>query len=209
MKKIVSLLGLSAAALVATPAAAQVAAPVGARVEAIVGYDRVSYDMEDTFGIDDSVHLSGVLLGAGLGYDFAVSNGVSLGVDLEASFSTADRAESYSGDFEGYDVDATGKISAGRDLYAGARVSFAVSPTTNVYLKAGYTNARVKASVEGTVDGEPVAVSDAGNGDGVRAGVGAQFAINASTYVGAEYRYSNYEQNVSRNQIAATFGLRF
>jgi outer membrane immunogenic protein len=209
LNNFVSLLGVSTAAFIATPAAAQVAAPTGARVEAVVGYDRVSYDLEDTFGIDDSVHMSGVLLGVGVGYDFAVSSGVSLGLDAEISGSTADRKESYVGDLEGYDVDGTGKISAGRDLYAGARVTFAVSPTTNVYLKGGYTNARVKASVEGMVDGEQVSMSDAANGDGVRAGLGAQFAIGANSYVGAEYRYSNYEHNVTRNQIAATFGLRF
>ena len=36
-------------------------------------------------------------------------------------------------------------MKAGRDLYAGGRVNFAVSPTANLYVKGGYTNARFKA----------------------------------------------------------------
>ena len=209
MKKIVSLAGLSIAAIAATPAAAQTAAPVGGRVEALIGYDRVGYDLEDTFGIDDSVHMSGVLYGIGIGYDFPVSNGVSLGVDLEATASTADRKESFVGDVGGFDVDATGKISAGRDLYAGVRAIFAASPKVNIYVKAGYTNARLKGSVDGTIDGESIDSSDAANGDGIRAGLGAQYAISQKSFVGLEYRYSNYESDFDRNQIAATFGFRF
>lgn len=209
MKNIVSLLGLSAAALIATPAAAQNAAPTGGRVEALVGYDRVGYNLEDTFGVDDSVHMSGILYGIGVGYDFAVSNAFSLGVDLEATDSTADRKESFVGDIDGFDVDASAKIAAGRDLYAGVRATFAASPNLNVYLKAGYTNARLKGSIEGTIDGEPVNESDATNGDGIRAGIGAQFAISQKSFIGLEYRYSNYEHNFDRNQLAATVGFRF
>jgi outer membrane immunogenic protein len=54
--------------------------------------------------------------GVGAGCDFAVSNSISLGVDAEVSDSTADK--------DG--------VSAGHDLYAGARVTFAVSPRTPV-----------------------------------------------------------------------------
>lgn len=209
MKKFVSLLSLSVAALAATPAAAQTAAPTGGRVEVLLGYDRVSYNLEDTFGVDDSLHMSGVLYGIGIGYDFAVSNSVSLGVDLEVADSTADRKEEFVGEIEGFDVDGAAKISTGRDLYAGVRATFAASPKANLYVKAGYTNARLKGSIEGTIDGEPVDESDGANGDGFRVGLGGQYAISANSFVGVEYRYSNYEHNFSRNQVAATLGIRF
>ena len=48
-----------------------------------------------------------------------------------------------------------------------------------------------------------------GEADGGRVGLGAQFLIGKSAYVGAEYRYSNYEAGLSRNQVALTVGTRF
>ena len=178
MKKIVSLAGLSIAAIAATPAAAQDAtvqttAPTGGRVEALVGYDIVSFAGEDE---------GGVLFGVGAGYDFAVGNGVALGVDVEASDSTTD-------------VDI---VSTGRDLYAGVRATFAVSNTANLYVKGGYSNARIKAEGLGSA-----------NGDGFRLGAGAQLSIGGKAYVGGEYRYSNYESDFSRHQLAAVIGTRF
>lgn len=188
MKKIVALAGLSIAAIAATPAAAQNAAPTGGRVEALIGYDAVRIDLED-FGVDESAKDSGVLFGIGAGYDFAVGS-MSLGVDVEATDSTTKEGD-----------DDTGSLSAGRDLYAGVRASFPVSPTANIYVKGGYTNARLKAEFEGD--------SESANADGFRLGAGAQFIISGKAYVGGEYRYSNYEADLSRHQFALTIGTRF
>ena len=165
----------AAALAFATPALAQDGntAPTGARVEALVGWDRPGID-----GFKDN----GVLFGVGAGYDFAVGNAVSLGVDVEATDSTASK--------DG--------VSTGRDLYAGGRANFAVSPNANVYLKAGYTNARIKVEDFGGA-----------NGDGFRVGAGAQFGIGGKAYVGGEYRYSNYEADFERHQLALTVGTRF
>jgi outer membrane immunogenic protein len=58
-------------------------------------------------------------------------------------------------------------------------VTFAVSPRANLYVKGGYTNARLK-----------IEEYCADNGDGFRRGRG-QYLISEKTYVGAEYRYSN------------------
>jgi outer membrane immunogenic protein len=33
--------------------------------------------------------------------------------------------------------------------------------------------------------------------------------IGSSAYIGAEYRYSNYEADISRHQVAGTLGFRF
>jgi len=182
VKKILLVTAASAAFLAATPALAQdaPAAPTGPRVEALVGYDRVKAAGE---------HDGGLLFGVGAGYDFAVGNGVSLGADIEATDSTQK---------EGSDG---AEVKSGRDLYAGGRVSFAVSPQANLYLKAGYTNARFKAS-----DGED---TFGANFDGFRVGAGGQYNIGGKAYVGGEYRYSNYEAGLSRHQVALTVGTRF
>lgn len=184
MKKILfATAAASAAFLSATPALAQDAAEAvsGPRVEAIVGYDRVK-----ALGEKDG----GALFGIGAGYDFAVGPAVSLGADVEATESTQKEG----------DPDIA-QVKAGRDLYAGGRITYAVSPVANLYLKGGYTNARFKAT-----DGVDT-VSE--NFDGFRIGAGGQYTFTGKAYVGAEYRYSNYEAGLSRNQVALTLGTRF
>jgi len=157
----------------AAPATPLAAAPSGFRVELLAGYDH---------GGVDGFHMNGLMYGIGAGYDLAVSNSVSVGADAELSDSTGSK--------DG--------VKAGRDLYAGARVSFAVAPSANLYVKGGYTNARL------TIED---CCSD--NGDGFRVGVGGQYTIAGKTYVGAEYRYSNYEGDFERHQVALTLGARF
>lgn len=185
MKKILLATAATAVVLGATPALAQEAsaapaAVAGPRVEALVGYDRVKALGE---------HDGGVLFGIGAGYDFAVGSGVSLGADVEATDSTQKEGA------------AGASVNAGRDLYAGGRVSFAVSPKANLYVKGGYTNARFKAD-----DGVDTFSQ---NFDGYRLGAGGQLTVAGKAYVGAEYRYSNYEQGLSRHQVALTVGTRF
>jgi len=164
----------AAATAFASPALAQEAkGPVGLHVDAVVGFDHA--------GID-GFHENGVLFGLGAGYDVPVSKTFSLGIDVEGTDSTAKK----------------NGLSADRDLYAGGRASFAVSPRANVYLKGGYTNARIKESGFGGV-----------NLDGFRVGAGGQMLITGKAYVGAEYRYSNYELGVDRHQVALILGTRF
>ena len=180
MKKILYATAATAAFLAATPALAQTA-PVGPRVEAVVGYDKVKIGGESD---------GGALFGIGAGYDFAVAPTVSLGVDVEASESTQKEGD-----------EDIAQVKAGRDLYAGLRASLAVSPTANLYVKGGYTNARFKAT-----DGED---TFAENVDGYRLGAGGQVTVTGKAYVGGEYRYSNYEAGLKRHQLALTVGTRF
>ena len=180
MKQILFTAAASAAFLTATPAFAQ-AAPVGPRIEAVVGYDKVK-----ALGESDG----GALFGVGAGYDFAVAPSVSIGVDAEATGSTQKVGD-----------EDIASVEAGRDLYAGARMSVAVSPGANLYVKGGYTNARFKAS-----DGVD---SFSENFDGYRLGAGGQLAVSGKAYVGGEYRYSNYEDGLKRHQLALTVGTRF
>ncbi len=194
MKKLVTTVVASAAFVaLATPAAAAVHS--GGRIEAVVGWDHGSIDFA-AFGLNETFNGDGVVFGLGAGYDFAVSPGLALGVDIEATEST--------GSIEITDGTDSAEISAGRDLYAGARVTFPVSPAANFYLKAGYTNARITAEV--TSGG--VTTRDSANADGIRGGFGAQFSIGTRAYIGGEYRYSNYEADFSRHQAVLTLGFR-
>lgn len=191
MKKILALAACTAIAAVAAPAAAQTA-PTGIRVEGLVGYDALRVDLED-FGVDDELKDNDLFYGLGAGYDFAVSPGVSAGVDVE--WSDSNNKE----DFD--DGEENAEIRTGRDLYAGGRVTLPVSASTNVYAKAGYTNLNIKGEVDG--------VDDSFDLDGYRLGAGAQFGIGSNAYVGGEYRFSDYEEDVTRHQVAATLGMRF
>jgi outer membrane immunogenic protein len=173
---------VAAIALAATPAFAQDARPTfqGGHVEAIAGIDSVH-------GGGDS--RSGVLYGIGAGYDFRIHNAV-VGIEAEAADSTTD------------DCAGTTCLEAGRDLYIGGRVGAVVGPNVLVYAKAGYTNARVVLTSGTTSAGT--------NLDGIRAGAGVEWAIpHSPVSLRAEYRYSNYQDGVSRHQGVAGLAFRF
>jgi outer membrane immunogenic protein len=185
MKKIV-LLCASAAAVAAFATPASAAVKSGGRIEAITGYDRVSIDA----GGGANVDASGVTFGIGAGYDFAAGEKVLIGLDVEATEATTD-----------LDPTPTDRVSAKRDLYAGGRLTTALSDKVNLYFKAGYTNARLKGTTGG--------VSQSTNLDGVRGGIGLQFALGEKAYVSGEYRYSNYQSDVTRHQGVLALGVRF
>jgi outer membrane immunogenic protein len=190
------LLAASAAAftMLATPASA---APVsGARIEALVGYDSLSASLEDD-GIDADLDQNGIVFGIGAGYDFPVGATTSVGIDLEATVSTANAEFS-----EGTD---SADLDAGRDLYAGVRLTTAVSDSVNLFFGAGYTNQRISATVTNGFDIE----SDSANAEGVRGRAGLQFSLGTSAYATVEYRYSNYEADLSRHQAVGGIGFRF
>ena len=193
MKKLIACTTVAAVAALAAPAAAQtVPAPTGPRVEAIVGYDALRVDLED-FGVDEKLKDNDLFYGVGAGYDFAVTPGISAGVDVELSGSNN------KADFD--DGEENAEMRTGRDAYVGGRLTVPVSQAANVYVKAGYTNLKVKGEIEG--------VEDSFNLDGARIGAGAQFGIGGGAYLGGEYRFSNYEQDLTRHQVAATLGMRF
>ncbi|NNM78760.1 porin family protein [Sphingomonas sp. ID1715] len=168
------------------------AAPTGARVEGIVGWDKNKLSVAG-FDLDKD----GVVFGLGLGYDFGLGEAVSAGVDLEVSDSSAK--------LKVFDATGTASVSTGRDLYAGGRLTFAVSPKANLYVKAGYTNARITARVQTAT----LTDTSSGNADGIRGGAGVQFLLTDKLYLGGEYRYSNYEADYSRHQVVGTVGFRF
>lgn len=190
---IVSLLA-SAAAVAAAAGPASAANISGARVEAILGWDKPDFDFDAP---GDDPDADGIVYGLGAGYDFALGETVAIGIDLEASDSSAELNFASAGDSVRYE--------AGRDLYAGLRFTAAASDRLNLYGKGGYTNARVKASLVTPTFAQVLDYE----ADGFRVGLGAQYAVGGKAYVGAEYRYSNYETALSRHQAVATLGMRF
>lgn len=189
MRKL-TLLAAAAAATITAPAFAGVSGP---RVEAVLGWDHVKTDL----GAPGKLSRDGFVYGIGAGYDFGLSDKLSIGVDAEITDSTTD--------FSATAGTTSARLAAGRDLYAGARITGAVTDKLNLYAKVGYTNARFK----GTTKVGNVTTSASGNADGVRGGVGLQYALGGNAYVGAEYRYSNYEADLTRHQVVGTIGFRF
>jgi outer membrane immunogenic protein len=198
---------LLAAALgsVAAPALAQADAPfTGPHVEALLGYDVV--------GTPDD-NKDGLLYGASAGYDFQIG-GIVAGFEGEFTDSTTRAREN------GINVAAdSASIRAARDLYVGGRIGFAVAPSTMIYAKGGYTNARFKSEYN---NGAGVITSTANDLDGYRIGAGIEQKLNLfgpSGFVKAEYRYSNYRNlnagatnvniDLDRHQLLAGVGVRF
>lgn len=181
------------ALLAAAPAAAQVApAPTftGLRVEGLAGFDRSQAS---------GTHDDGVLYGAALGYDMQM-RGFVVGVEGELNDSTVK-------DCYGASTLADPRVcaSAKRDIYVGGRVGEVVGQRALLYVKAGYTNGRYRLGYDDGVD----AYGYSKNLDGIRLGAGAEYAVGPNSYVKAEYRYSNYQDDVSRHQIVGGFGFRF
>ena len=200
-KLMLAALATSAAIAAAAPAAAQTAQPfTGLRIEGLIGYD----SLNDRQGQDKSSS-DGVLYGAAIGYDIPAGP-VVLGAEGEISGSSSDTRSN------GIRVPGDQfRLGAGRDLYAGARVGYIISPVAMGYLKAGYTNAKFDARY--TTAG--VTTSNDQEVGGYRLGAGLEYAISPNTFVKGEYRYSHYDEldgvgiNPNRHQLMAGLGLRF
>ena len=169
--RILATTALALMAATAAPAFAQDGNFQGPRIEAEAGVDHVG---AEGYG------RSGFVYGGAIGYDRQFNN-VVIGADAEITGATTEE---------------TG-VSAGRDLYAGARLGFVAPGSILVYGKGGYTNARV--SFAGT--GE--------NYDGYRLGAGLERSFG-KFYGKVEYRYSRYEKvDLNRDQVVAGIGYRF
>lgn len=170
-----------ALATVATPAFAQEEHSFTAgHIEVVGGLDSVDDGVSDD---------NGAVYGVAAGYDFDLGSFVG-GIEGEATLS-ATRA-----------CITTACVEAGRDLYAGARIGVKVGGASMLYLKGGYTNAQVNGTVNGTVVTED-------RFDGVRVGIGAQTIVGRNLLFKVEYRYSNYEQDVTRSQGVIGVGFAF
>lgn len=224
MKNILAILAAGTAIAAAAPAFAQDGSPAGAfsgpRVEAIVGYDHnrsgSTKDIDTNADIDQSI--DGVTYGGAIGYDIATGSNLTVGAEAEYTDSTA----SWSDDNNAGTTFNLGRVEAGRDLYVGARVGYAISPATLLYIKGGYTNARF--NIEGS-DGT-TNLNQRLDTDGYRLGAGVEQKFGSNAYGKLEYRYSNYSKgefdfngetpdtsrfdiDTDRHQVVAAVGLRF
>jgi outer membrane immunogenic protein len=182
-----ALASVAVLAAVATPASAE-----GFRAEIHGGWDHARAGGQGE---------SGIVYGIGAGYDFKIAPKVELGVDLSADLSSLDECE--------HSVILTNDaacIDAKRDLAAAIRLGYKVSPKGTIYALAGYTNARFRFDYT-TPAG--VTTGDSANLDGFRLGVGYQHAIGKNMYGKVEYRYSNYEADVTRHQALIGVGVTF
>jgi outer membrane immunogenic protein len=184
---------LAAAGLNAPATAQDAGAPfTGLHVDGLAGWD----------DLRNHGHSNDVMYGIGAGYDVAMGNGLRVGIEGEA-------ADSNNKSCYGAKTAADPRYcaKAARDLYVGGRIGQVVAGGRGlIYAKAGYTNARVKLT-ENDGDGQYTLAHD--NLDGVRLGVGGEYGLTRNTFLKAEYRYSNYEQGFSRNQVVGGFGVRF
>ncbi len=198
MRKLV--LAALAASAMATPAFAQDTSFTGPRIEALVGYDTAKDGTGQDAGSSD-----GVTYGGAIGYDFQIGGAV-IGAEAELTGSSVDtRADSLlvAGDRLVTDM--------GRDIYVGARAGVAITPTTLLYAKGGYTNAKVNTTY--TAGNTKTEISD--DMEGFRIGAGAEFKLSSNMYLKGEYRYSNYGKidgydiDIDRHQVVAGVGIRF
>ena len=186
---------LAAVAAISSLSAPAFAAEVsGARVELVGGWDNPDFDFNPPSGGPND---DGMVYGIGAGYDFALGKDLAIGVDVEATDSTAGFTFTNAGDTTSY--------SLGRDLYAGGRLTLSVAESLNLVFKAGYSSARARRSVVTPVFAEDLSYTTSG----VRLAGGLQFAVGKNAYVGGEYRWTDYDTQLERGQAVATLGLRF
>jgi outer membrane immunogenic protein len=175
---------IAAAAPIALFAAAAPASAQGFRAEIHGGWDQVSATNNED---------NGIVYGIGLGYDIAISDKALIGLDLSADLSSLEECEA-------------GVIKARRDLAAAVRLGYKVSDNGTLYALAGYSNARFRFDYKTAAN---VTTSTSGNLDGFRIGAGYQHGFGNGAYGKVEYRYSNYEADVSRHQVLVGVGIGF
>jgi outer membrane immunogenic protein len=156
----------------------------GVRAEGLVGYDET------------------LTYGGALGFDFQSGRAV-LGVEGEY-------LESEDEECGPTVVPVGGQVCAfvGRDLYLGGRIGVAIAPNTLLYGKAGYTNIRIGAFLDGgTGGGNNLLFSE--ELDGVRVGAGVEQKLGRNAFIKGEYRYSNYEAGQRKHDGVVGIGFRF
>lgn len=216
-KLVLTALALSTSAAFAAPALAQSSGPFdGPRIGVIAGYDGLRPGQGADSDISSDNGADGFLYGVDAGYDHQMGRFV-LGAEGEVSGSTSKTAD----DPDTTDALGYGRVKAGRDLYVGARAGYLVTPSTMLYAKGGYTNARLDLTAsDGTTE-----TGRHFNLDGYRVGAGVEQAIGSNTYAKLEYRYSNYgkarlefangantnnfDVNTDRHEVVAGVGFRF
>lgn len=228
MKTIYALLAAGIAVIAANPAFAQDAgqqtpaqAFSGAHVEATFGWDHLNTkslkDIDPT--AETEAGADGVTYGGAIGYDIPLGTNLTAGAEFGvygSSIKWMNTENLNAGTFN------TAQVNAGRDLYVGARLGYALNAKTQIYAKAGYTNQLF--GVYGT-NGTGTLYQGI-DASGFRLGTGIEQKLTKATYVKLEYDYShygsgqfnyagttpdgsNFDMHNDQHQILASVGLRF
>ncbi len=187
----------AAVALFAVPAAAN----AQAWVQAETGLDVVSAEGESEEGFG---------YGVSAGYDIPLSGGMFVGIQGTYADSTTKSCVR-----ELYEAGDKACLESGRDVAALVRLGTTVG-VGKLYVMGGYANARAELtynapSIEEAEDLYDVGLVLGGHADldGVRVGAGYQYDLNEKFFLKAEYRYSNYEKDVSRHSGIVALGANF
>lgn len=185
-------------ALVAISSPAQAEEFEGPFVGAAAGYsrDEIGPDLGDDLTLDRELDRDAAYFQLFAGYDHAVAPRVRLGV--EAAFAIGADDELRLGD-------ATGTLELDPEYtfeFTG-RAGYLVGDNALLYVRGGYQNSRVEATLSET--GQPV-LRDKDNADGWLAGGGLEYAFGNNLRSRIEYRYSdlgNNGANWDRHQVLA------
>lgn len=171
----------------------------GPRVEVTAGYDSTNAD--DGVAATPNT-LSGARIGGAIGYDVALGGTFRVGLEADAGF-LASGDNRYAAGTSSY------RITSGRDLGVSLRAGAMVGGKTFLYAKGGYANSqyRVRAVIGGTTGSTVTDVRT--NEDGWRIGAGVEHMITDKIYAKAEYRYTDYGNDVARHQALLGVGYRF
>lgn len=230
MNKIIAAFAAASAMAVASPAFAQdvsadeMTSPArnfsGLSINTVIGWDHLrsgsTKDIDTTADIKQS--LDGVVFGGGVGFDIPLGDRMTFGAEAEVTTSSA-RWDNNNGVPNTFNL---GRVKAERDLYAGARLGFAMSPKTLLYVKGGYTNARFALQA----NGGGFSTDQRLDTDGWRAGAGIEQKLGGHGFGRIEYRYSKYSEgeldfngetpdssrftlDTDRHQVVAAVGVRF
>jgi outer membrane immunogenic protein len=194
----IALAAVSTAALV-LPATARAQTFTGPRVEASAGYDATHADD----GIASTPNsLEGIRVGGAIGYDHAIGDVFTIGAEAGFGFNVT-------GDLRYAAGNTATRLTTGHDLDLSLRLGAKVTPTTLIYAKGGYANSQFKARtiVGGTTGTTVTEIED--DEDGWRIGAGVEQMITDRIYAKAEYRYTDYGNDVSRHQALVGLGYRF
>ncbi len=179
------------AALIAGAALLPAAANAQAYVQVQTGLDSVSAAGESD---------EGIAYGVAAGYDFPIGEKMFIGIEGSVDDSSTKECER--------DLLVIGDkacLKTGRDLAAVVRLGTNLSESSQLYVLGGYTNARIRFTYDDGVTSSSVGE----NGDGFRLGAGFKHNFGQNFFGKLEYRYSNYEGDVSRHNGLVAVGVNF
>lgn len=164
----------------AAVAAMALAAPAVAQ-DANAGF--VGPRVEVLAGYDDVIHAKDyhdVAYAGEAGFDAAIGPNVTLGIEANAQ----------------------NVFESTRQVGAAARLGYAVTPSTLLFVKGGYDNYRDLYKIRSRTFHQ--------NLDGFVVGGGVEHRItNSPIYVKAEYRYSGFENHIGNSAVLGGVGFRF